>query len=394
MAFAGIRGTGSFGADERPKNFREYILWKNPNGSAPLTALLARIASERVDDPEFAWFEEALTPTRVQINNAAGYNNTATTLTIYGNGLSLVPNDLLLVEKTEAATYDNEVLIVQSVTNDTTIVVKRGAAGTTAASIPHQSYLTKLGSSHMQGSGKAQISLRNPVKKRNYTQIFKTSVGVTRTATQTRFRTGDPYANDKRRKAFDHSVAMEMQFLFGVPYEDLTTTPHPTTYTGGLRHFITTNVTVFTTQPTEDTFLDAVYKIWDFNTEAGNERIAFCGNGFLNSLNRLARKSASTRINFDGTVDVYGMKLTKWVFPQGVIAFRTHPLLNLHGRYTNSCFIIDPSNLKYRYLQDTHFVDNIQSPDVDGREGQWITECGLEVHAEETMAYIGNFIVT
>lgn len=54
-AIAGLRGTGDWGADERPKNFREYILWRDPNGMAPLTALLSKMGSESTDDPEFSW---------------------------------------------------------------------------------------------------------------------------------------------------------------------------------------------------------------------------------------------------------------------------------------------------------------------------------------------------
>ena len=57
-AFAGLRGTGSWGTDERPTNFRETILWRRPNGNAPLTALLSKTKSEKVDDPQFSWWEE------------------------------------------------------------------------------------------------------------------------------------------------------------------------------------------------------------------------------------------------------------------------------------------------------------------------------------------------
>lgn len=53
-AVAGLRGTGDWGTDERPKNFREYILWRNPNGDTPLTALMAKTGKESVDDPEFS----------------------------------------------------------------------------------------------------------------------------------------------------------------------------------------------------------------------------------------------------------------------------------------------------------------------------------------------------
>jgi hypothetical protein len=54
-AVAGLRGTGDWGTDERPKNFREYILFRQPNGDTPLTALMAKTGKESVDDPEFSW---------------------------------------------------------------------------------------------------------------------------------------------------------------------------------------------------------------------------------------------------------------------------------------------------------------------------------------------------
>lgn len=59
---AGLRGTGDFATDERPKNFREMILKRNPNGTAPLTALLAKMKKESVDDPEFAWWDKFFVP--------------------------------------------------------------------------------------------------------------------------------------------------------------------------------------------------------------------------------------------------------------------------------------------------------------------------------------------
>lgn len=52
-AVLGLRGTGDFSTDERPKNWRETLLYLFPNGDAPLTALLAKMKSEATDDPEF-----------------------------------------------------------------------------------------------------------------------------------------------------------------------------------------------------------------------------------------------------------------------------------------------------------------------------------------------------
>jgi hypothetical protein len=51
--FLGMRGTGDWATDQRPKNWREVILHEYPNGSAPLTAVMSKLGSEKVDDPEF-----------------------------------------------------------------------------------------------------------------------------------------------------------------------------------------------------------------------------------------------------------------------------------------------------------------------------------------------------
>lgn len=391
-SFAGLRGTGDWGTDERPKNFREYILWRRPNGSAPLTALMARMKKEKTDDPEFSWWEEELNIIRVF--SATGLSATSTTLTIASGGLSLVKGDVLLVEKTETATYDNEHVMVSSVTSDTVIEVIRGVAGTTAAITGVNVYLTHIGSAYGEGTNSPDVTSRNPTKLSNFCQIFKTAYEETATTNETRARTGPAKKNDKIRRSFDHSRSLETRWMFGVPFETTGANGKPLRFTGGLRHFITTNVKIYTTTPTEDVFLDDVYKIFDYDAgNAGTERLVFAGNGALNALNKMARLSASTRVNFNGSIKAYGMELQRWILPQGTLYVRTHPLMNQHARYTNSMFIIDPSGIRYRPLRDTRPMENIQANDADTEKGQWLTEAGLEVNHEKTMGYLGNFTV-
>jgi hypothetical protein len=393
MAFIGLRGTGDWGTDERPKNFRETILWRQPNGQAPLTALMSKMGDESTDDPEFAWWEEEMNTIRVLETTGLSSNTGSTTLTASGGGLyNLVPGDLLLVEKADQSTYDNEIIEVSAVASDTSATVVRAAAGTTAAAIAATTYLTKIGNVYEEGSVAPSASMRNPTKFYNYTQIFKTSYKITETAKKTRARTGDPLKNDKKRKMFDHSIAMEWAFLFGRRHETTGTGGKPKRYTGGLRSMLSSNVTVFSTTPTEDTFLNAIYPVFNYNSGAGDERLVLAGNGALNTLNKLAKNSTSSRVNFDQVVRLYGMSLQRWILPQGTIYVKSHPLLNNHARYTNSMFVIDPSALKYRYLRDTTFKDNVQANDEDVQRGYWLTECGLEVQHEKTMAYVGNFV--
>jgi len=53
MGFLGMRGTGDWVTDARPKNYRETMLFLYPNGDLPLTAMMSKMKNEKVDDPEF-----------------------------------------------------------------------------------------------------------------------------------------------------------------------------------------------------------------------------------------------------------------------------------------------------------------------------------------------------
>lgn len=405
MAVAGLRGTGDWGTDERPKSFRELILFRDPNGEAPLTALSSKMRKEAVNDPEFSWWEEDLGIIRLTVAAIATTAQTTLTLSATDDGQLLVAGDILLVEGTEATgSYGNEFLKVASVTSATQIVVTRGEANTTATQIVTSVNLTRIGSVFGEGTTSPNAASKNPTKYSNYCQIHKTAYELTDTAKNTYARTGDALKNDKKRKMFDHAVGIEFTALFGKPYETVGSNGKPLRFSGGFLHYAVAAYTagfthchrVWTTTPTEDELLDAVYKIWDYNAVgAGNERIVFCGNGFLNSLNKLARNSTSTQIKFEETVKVYGMELKKWVFPQGNLYFRTHPVMNRHGRYTNAAVILNPAGIRWRNLKnrDTRMQDNIQANDADEQKGQWITEVGFEFNHMPTMAYFGNFVV-
>ena len=403
-AVAGLRGTGNFATDERPKNFREMILWRDPNGSAPLTALMSKMKKETVDDPEYSWWEEELKAIRLTTHTAAIVTAT-TALTVLAttdaDAFDAVVSDLFLVEKDPSAgAYSFEIVEVSTaVTSSTILTVTRGAHNTTAASMVSGSSLLKIGTAFEEGSAAPAAVTRKPTKKYNYTQIFKHVYTITGTANATKLRTGDALSNDKKRRMFDHAVAMEQAFLFGFRSETTVTEPKRTT--GGLYQFLadaTTNPTIkvwTTTTITEDDILDATSGMWDYNVpESGTERIGLAGNGFLNKLNKIANSSSSSRINFDGVIDVFGMKLQRWILPQGTIYIRSHPLMNTNSRFSNVCFIINPPGVRYRPLQgrDTKFLDNIQTPGDDAKKGQWLTEAGVEFHHMGSMRYLGMHV--
>jgi len=410
MAVAGLRGTGDWGTDERPKDFRETILFRNPMGSSPIFALMSKVKKRTVTDPEFSWWDEPNDVVRLQVNGAL--NSAATTIIVdsadptsavasrvWGTASHLKEGDLLLVEPTsDNATFDHEVVEVVSVTSDTQFTVRRGASGTTAANIANDGYLTLIGSNYAEGTAAPSAVSRNPIKYYNYTQIFKDSYELSGTAGATKTRTGDPWSNDKKRKMFDHSRGIEHAILFGRASEVTASNGKPKRTMAGLRAQIPASRSyVYSTGTTWFDLVDRLYPVFDFDTPAGDERIAFMGNGALNALNKVIAADANSDIQWGGVVKTYGMNLRELILPQGRLLLRTHPLLNRNTLYTNSMWVLDFASIGYVSLKgrDTKVRDHVENDDEDLSRGYIQTECSLEVlRGGLTCAYIGGINYT
>jgi hypothetical protein len=392
----GLRGNGDWGTDERPKNFREMILWNEPNGSAPLLALMARMKEESVNDPEFNHWEETLNATKVTVNGTITSGVTA--LVVSSGAKGLVAGDLLQVPGV-ATTYDNEIVrVTTDPTTDVGLTIERGFAGSTAATITSGVVLTKIGSAHPEGGDAPTAASRQPSKIYNYCQIFKTTYMVTKTAASTHLRTGDPLVNEKKRKSSDHSIAMEYAFWLGKRSETTGANGMPMRTTNGILNQITTNFHRFldsagtTNVWNEDNLMDKISAAFDYTSPSGNERIVFAGNGALNTVNKLINASDNAQIRYDGPIKLYGMHLEKLIYPQGTLYLKSHPLFSQHATLNKAMVGLDLANIRYRPMKgrDTKFTDDIQADTADYRQGMWLTEAGLEFRHEETAFVLLN----
>lgn len=426
-AVAGLRGTGNFGADERPKDFRESILFLKPNGDAPIFGLTSKTQKITVTDPEYNWWDEPNDQVRLQVNGALGTTDVvvvvdssdpdSTTLdSNWGEAGHLKPGDLLLVEPaTDNVAFTAEVIQVTNVISATQFSVLRGAAGTTPAAIPDNAFLLLISSAYAEGTAAPEATSRNPTKFNNLVQIFKDSYEITGTVEATKFRTGDPWSNDKMRKMFDHSRAIEWSIMFGRRSETTGSNGKPLrTMNGILAQIPTTRKNIFVNGPTTaltfENFLNSVYRVFDYTTDAGDERICFCGNVALNAINKMVHRqptggtaSGTSSVNWGGIVKVYGMALRELVLPQGRLLIRSHPLLNRHGRYVAgvwtpgiynaSMWILDFSAIKYVTLKgrDTRTKDDVQNKDEDVRRGFVQSDCSIRVDKGGlTCGYLGG----
>ena len=182
------------------------------------------------------------------------------------------------------------------------------------------------------------------------------------------------------------------------------------TFGGILTQIPTSRKTIFTTNLDFENFLEAVYRVFEYSTNAGDERIMLGGNVALNALNKMVNRqpgggagSGPATINWGGPVKAYGMNLRELILPQGRLLIRTHPLLNRHGRYVAgtwtpgiynaSCWILDFSVVEYVSLKgrDTRTKDDVQNDDEDVRRGFIQSDCSLQLDKGGlTCAYLGG----
>ena len=406
----GLRGTGDWGTDERPKDFREGILRFNPNGTAPIYALSSRAGKRKTTDPEFAWWAEGNVIIRLQVNGALASGDTlisvdtadptASTLSAnLGTATNLKPGDILLCEPAvDSATFNQELIEVDTVMSDTQFTARRGAGGTTAASIADNIWLTVIGSAYAEGTGVPRAVTRNPIKFKNFIQIFKDTYELTGTADKTKTRTNNNFSEDKKRKMYKHSEDIEFSIMFGRQAETVGDNGKPKRFMGGLREFIpTANVTVFAGPVTPASLLDALAPAFNFTTSgSGNERVMFAGNQALIELSKAFSNEVVYNVN--NTVKVYGMDFQEFLLPNGRVLMKSHPLLSIHGLYKKSAFLVDFASIKWVTMAgrpDGTAKDDVQADDEDVRRGYWQTDGSLEVdNGGLSMAYLGNISST
>lgn len=406
---AGLRGTGDWGVDERPKNFREGILRFNPNGTAPIFALTSKAGEKTVDDPEFSWWCEGNVLIRLQVvgSHAAGDNlinvdSLDPTITSLGANLgtatNLKPGDILLVEPAaDAAAFTHELIEVDNVLSDTQFTARRGAGGTSPATIANDTFLTVIGSAYAEGTGAPRAVSRNPIKNNNFIQIFKDTYELTGTADETNTRTNNGYSEDKKRKSFKHASDIELAILFGRKAETTGDNGKPKRFMGGIREFLpTANVTIFAGPVTPSQFLDAIAPVFDFDTGAGDTRMIFAGNQALINLSKIFAQEVIFNVN--NVVKVYGMDFQEFILPNGRVLLRSHPLLSRHGLYRTAGFIVDFDALKYVKMRGRPTgtpKDDVQQKDEDVRRGFIQTDCSIMVdYGGLTMGYLGNIVAT
>lgn len=383
----GLRGTGEFNTDFRPTNYRELFTLLEPNGTAPLNALLAMTAGETTDDPKYNNFRDELPDRSMEVDNVGGYDAVTTTLQMLsGADVSYVLAGSIVVNS-----RTGEVMRATANGNTSTfqLVVTRNIGGT-AFTINDTDKLFVAGFAAQEGSGAPEAISFDATVDFNYTQIFKTAFKVTNTLKSTYLRTGDKEEEAATKALKLHMSDIERAMFFGKRAELNGSSNQPTRFTGGLLTLLsaqTTDLAASSNNLTEEEFdrllIDTIFAF------GSKQKLAFVGATVAGHLQKFG-KDRWTPEKVDGT---YGVNVTRYATFAGDLMVHLHPQFRQIPEMNDAMVVIDLPYTKYRYLEgrDTHIERDIQAPDEDACKHQYLTECGLELTQAKVHHVIRNW---
>ena len=404
MAIAGLRHTENFGTNVRPENWREGILLQYPNGDFPLLALTSQMKTEKTDDPAYHWFEKDLDARRIKLS--ADLSAAATSLTVASGAKTVVKNTLL------KNLSNGEIMkVTADPASDTAITVERGFASTTATAITVASqdpFLLVIGVAFEEGSAAPTGQGYDPYERSNYTQIFRRTLEITRTAAATRLRTGDQVKEAKRECLEYISIDLERAFWFGE--KSLTYVNNkPCRTMSGIYQQIKDNAPLNIYDASTET--DGVTYEWLENVmknlfkHGQKEKMGFCGDTFLLTIQRILRNVKNTIWNIDAGAKEYGMDVTKLRTPFGTLVLKTCPLFNNIGTEVignntiygldSYCFVLDMSKVSYVVFDkdDLHYQAKLNEEGLDGDKSGYLAEVSIKLAQAANHGIIKNLTV-
>jgi hypothetical protein len=390
----GMRGTGEFSSDFRPKNYRELFTLLEPNGNAPLNAMLAMGSSEPTDDPEYKNFRDELPDRTMTVNGAVASTSTASITIDAADDNKFAIKGAIIINQTTG-----EVMQATADTTATTLAVTRNIGGT-SHQIADNAVLFVAGYAAAEGATSPTAITFDATVTNNFTQIFRTAFQVSNTLASTYLRTGDKMDEAMTKALKLHMSDIERAMFFGNKHEASGSTASPTRYTGGLTNSLTNVVDLATSHTTyggssannmteeglDKLLISTVFKY------GSKQKIAFVGE----TCAALLQKIGKARWQPTAIEGSYGINLTQYSTFAGDLMVHLHPQFRQLAHMKTAMVIVDFPYLVYRYLEgrDTQLLENRQAVDADSQKSEYLTECGLELLQDKVHAYVKNWAGT
>lgn len=333
--------------------------------AAPLVRLMAALGSTPATNPKIEWLENEAMPRITTLSASAASNATS-----FG-----VTADIFRVGDVVRFTAAGFAVLVTATAANSISGTKVGGTAQASAAASAEVYL--VSNSNAEGATLREIKYPQLVTASNYCQIIRTPVGLTETEQATKHYSGDERRRLQREAGIEHARAKEQTYFFGA--RDITGTQR---MCGGLKEFISTNVTADTGGLTEadlQTFLQSGFRY------GSGEKVLFCSSKAIAAIEGFAR--SNLRVN-DNAASKYGINMKTYTSGQGdvnLVHKRDWQDSSVYGGYA---FLVDMSAVKERPLRPTRLKENVQAPDYDGFKDEYISEVSLQVTHERKHALL------
>ena len=376
-------------------SFAQAITRLMPNGTAPLFGLTSLLKDETASNIEHGYFSKTMIFPSATLS-ALVADGVATSFTVAAH-TDLNIGDMLMVASTQ------ETVLVTGFADATHITVVRGVGTVAAAAIANGVVLYSIGNAFEEGS--TRPSAVNIVAERyvNYTQIFRNSWAVTKTAASIPQIAGSGFVSESKQDcAALHAMAIEKALFFGQKFMG-TSNGRPLHTQEGIiarvtaaapGNIVTLGATTNWTQleaaldPTLQTVTDP---------KGGNIRTMFVGGTARRVIHNIARLNSTYQITSSETS--WGLQIDTIRTPRGTFEMIEHPLFNAYGGaapWAKMAVIADLNAFSLAYLRKTSdaaynasgaLVDN----GIDAEGGTLTTELTSTIKNPSAFGILYNF---
>jgi hypothetical protein len=365
LGIVGLFNAQNFQTDSASKSYAEFITRLMPNGTAPLFGLTSYLEDGNALQFEHGYFTKTMIFPNCLINNGAGYTNANTVFQVDTPGTTgMLSGMLLRVQRT------GEIIAIVSVDSAVQITTTRAVGTIAAQALLDNDAMYSVGNAYEEASTRPSSQYILPARVTNYSQIFRNSWSLTKTAAATKMIVGDTNIAENRQDcAAFHATDIEKALWFGQKFLG-TRNGQPYHLMDGLINVVTSlaaaNVTTAggTTNYTQlETALDTCFNVAT-DPRVSNERLLFVGGAAFKVINNIGRLNG-TYMMVDGQTS-YGLQFKTVKITRGTFRVIEHPLFNSNTDWAKMAVAVDLTSFRMMWLRRTQTDEfNMQGAPVD-----------------------------
>jgi hypothetical protein len=272
---------------------------------------------------------------------------------------------------------------VSSIATDNLTVVRNwtgdqvnGGAGLTGDSV------MIIGNVNAEFAGARTIKTTQEAGVTNFTQIERTPFALSNTLEGSDLFGPNDHTYQRQKAAMQHTLELERTSLFSKPFENTATAIRST---GGFFYWVTSNVLNAggtLTWPTVESLFEKTFRYGSKN------KIFMISRRIATQLDLIAEGRLVTQTG----ETYYGVNIGRLQTTHGNLMTVVHDLLA--DDFAGYGLVLDLENVRLRYMNDRRgrrlgmLNTNIQAPDADGVEDEYLSEFGMQFMLESAHGYI------